>query len=440
MASELFSSSGFIPHGYCLAWDPMLVFAEVGADALIALSYFSIPLALMVFIRRNPSLHFNWVFMMFSTFIFACGAGHLIDIVNIWHPIYRIEISVRIITATASILTAVMLWPMLPKATALLRFNSAAGDSLRRINEELQRSHDALAESHERFRLTLENAPIGLAIVGLDGRFKDVNPALHEMLGYSERELLGMTFQDITHPDDLARDIEYVEQLLRGDRDRYRMQKRYFHRYGHTIYIQLDVSILRNSDGKPLHFISQIQDISGRIAHEEVLQHRALTDELTGLPNRRAFLDEAARILNRTRRSGEPVAVLMIDLDRFKSINDTYGHAAGDRALRAMKAVVEPRLRAGDLLTRLGGEEFGVLLPATAEPAAQEIAERIRCAIADATLRSHDGTAIHLTASIGLAVVAPGESIHDALGRADGAMYCAKRDGRNRLVAARQIA
>src|SRR3546814_14765899 len=96
-----------------------------------------------------------------------------------------------------------MLLPRLPKATALLRFNSVAGESLRRINEELQRSHDALAESHERFRLTLQNAPIGLAIVGLDGRFKTVNPALHEMLGYSEFELLGMTFQDLTHPDDL---------------------------------------------------------------------------------------------------------------------------------------------------------------------------------------------------------------------------------------------
>src|SRR3546814_15006944 len=111
---------------------------------------------------------------------------------------------------------------MLPKATAPLRFNSVAGESLRRINEELQRSHDALAESHERFRLTLQNAPIGLAIVGLDGRFKTVNPALHEMLGYSEFELLGMTFQDLTHPDDLARDMASTEQLLRGERDQYR--------------------------------------------------------------------------------------------------------------------------------------------------------------------------------------------------------------------------
>lgn len=171
MLSEWLNGGGsFIPHGYCLAWDPTLVSAEVGADALIALAYFSIPLALMVFIRRNPSLHFNWVFAMFSVFIFACGTGHLLDIISIWHPVYRLEISFRIVTAAASVATAAMLWPMLPKATALLRFNIAAAESLRRINDELRRSHDALAESHERFRLTLQNAPIGLAIVGLDGR------------------------------------------------------------------------------------------------------------------------------------------------------------------------------------------------------------------------------------------------------------------------------
>lgn len=436
MAGGLFSGSSFIPHGYCLAWNPLLVSAEVGADALIALAYFSIPLALMVFIRRNPSLHFNWVFVMFSTFIFACGAGHLIDIVNLWYPVYELEISLRIVTATASVLTAMMLWPMLPKATALLRFNSAASDSLRRINDELRRSHDALAESHERFRLTLQNAPIGLAIVGLDGRFMDVNPALYDMLGYSEQELLGMTFQDLTHPDDLEQDLAYVEQTLRGERDQYRMQKRYFHRFGHIVYIQLDVSIVRSADSQPLNFVVQIQDITSRIERENALQQSALTDELTSLPNRRAFLDEAARLLTRARRTGEPISLLMIDIDRFKAINDTHGHAAGDLVLRAMKELVGPRLRGGDLLARLGGEEFGVLLPATGQRAAQEIAERIRHAIADADLRNEDGAPIALTASLGLAIVVGEESIHDALRRADLAMYRAKRDGRNRFVAA----
>lgn len=435
MLSEWLNGGGsFIPHGYCLAWDPTLVSAEVGADALIALAYFSIPLALMVFIRRNPSLHFNWVFAMFSVFIFACGTGHLLDIISIWHPVYRLEISFRIVTAAASVATAAMLWPMLPKATALLRFNIAAAESLRRINDELRRSHDALAESHERFRLTLQNAPIGLAIVGLDGRFKSVNPALHEMLGYSEVQLLGMTFQELTHPDDLAQDIAYRDQLLSGTRDQYRMQKRYFHRFGHIVYIQLDVSILRGADGQPIHFISQIQDITSRIEREEALQHRAVTDDLTGLPNRRAFLDEAARLQVRARRNSKPIALLMLDLDHFKLINDAHGHASGDVVLRAIKGIVEPKLRNGDLLARLGGEEFGVLLPATDQSGALEIAERIRRAIADAEVHSLAGKKLSLTVSIGLAVVSGSESIQDALQCADQRMYVAKREGRNRLV------
>src|SRR3546814_11005448 len=99
------------------------------------------------------------------------------------------------------------------------------------------------------------------------------------------------------------------------------MQKRYFHRFWHTVDIQLDVSVLRGADCQPIHVISQIQDITSRIECEEALQHRALTDDLTGLPNRRAFMDEAARLLVRAGRSGEPISLLLLDLDRFKAIN-----------------------------------------------------------------------------------------------------------------------
>src|SRR3546814_5584088 len=141
-------------------------------------------------------------------------------------------------------------------------------------------------------------------------------------------------------------------------------------------------------------------------------------------------------LLVRAGRSGEPLSLLMLDLDRVKAINDTHGHASGDVVLLAIKAIVKPKLRGGDLLARLGGEEFGVLLPATGEDAAQEIAERIRMAIAAAELRSLSGEALSLTASIGLAVVNDSEPIQEALQRADQRMYCAKREGRNRPIAA----
>ncbi|WP_169729314.1 sensor domain-containing diguanylate cyclase [Solimonas soli] len=431
--SSLVSGGAFQPHGYCLAWDPFLVGADVIASALIALAYFSIPLTLTVFVRRNPTLHFNGLFAMFSLFIFACGAGHVVDIFSLWIPVYRLELSVKAITAAASVATALTMWPLLPKATALLREYHDTAASLRRVNAELQASHDALIESNERFRLTLQNAPIGFAHVALDGSFLSVNSSLCEMLGYAEGQLLMKTFQDITHPDDLDQDLAYVAQLLGGERISYRMQKRYFHRFGHIVYIQLDVSLVRSADGRPLHFISQIQDITRRIEQERALEQRALTDDLTGLPNRRAFLDAAARLIAQAGRGGS-VGLLMIDLDHFKDINDTRGHASGDQVLRAMKDIVGPMLRASDLFARLGGEEFAVLLPNSSMLHAREVAERLRRTIETAGLRSADGRAVPLTASFGVTASEGKESIEAIFERADRAMYGAKRAGRNCVV------
>src|SRR5581483_9501801 len=109
-----------------------------------------------------------------------------------------------------------------------------------------------------------ESAPIGLALVGLEGRWIDVNQVLCDMLGYTEPELLGRTFQDITHPDDLGADLELLRGLLEGRARSYRMEKRYFHKHGPIIHVQLDVALLRDEQDRPLHFISQIQDVSQR--------------------------------------------------------------------------------------------------------------------------------------------------------------------------------
>src|SRR3546814_20930976 len=117
------------------------------------------------------------------------------------------------------------------------------------------------------------------------------------MLGYSEFELLGMTFQDLTHPDDLARDMAYTEQLLRGERDLYRMQKRYFHRFGHTVYIQLDVSVLRGADCQPIHLISQIKYIPSIITTQEALPPHSLRAHPLRHTNRRAMYGWASGLM-----------------------------------------------------------------------------------------------------------------------------------------------
>jgi diguanylate cyclase (GGDEF)-like protein len=155
-------------------------------------------------------------------------------------------------------------------------------------------------------------------------------------------------------------------------------------------------------------------------------------DALTGLPNRRAFEEDLAREAARAARTGAPLSVVALDVDRFKAVNDERGHAAGDAVLRAVAARAAAAIRAGDLLARVGGEEFAIVLPAADLPRAAEAAERIRAALAARPIEAA-GHAIAVTASFGCAALAPGESPDALLARADARLYDAKRTGRNRV-------
>ncbi len=153
-------------------------------------------------------------------------------------------------------------------------------------------------------------------------------------------------------------------------------------------------------------------------------------DPLTGLPNRRAFEEDLAREVARAARGGGPLAVVMLDVDRFKVVNDGYGHAVGDVVLRAVAARAQGAVRAGDVVARLGGEELGVLLPGADLSCAAEVAERIRAALAALPVDA-GGHALSVTASLGCATFAPGEAPEALVARADARLYDAKRDGRN---------
>jgi diguanylate cyclase (GGDEF)-like protein len=156
-------------------------------------------------------------------------------------------------------------------------------------------------------------------------------------------------------------------------------------------------------------------------------------DALTSLPNRRAFEEELAREAARVDRSQAPLAVAILDVDRFKSVNDQHGHAAGDEVLRAVAARLAGALRAGDVVARIGGEEFALLLPGVDLAEAAEIAERVRAIIADAPMNA-GGRSLSITASLGCAVLLGRESAAELLARADARLYEAKRAGRNRVA------
>lgn len=173
-------------------------------------------------------------------------------------------------------------------------------------------------------------------------------------------------------------------------------------------------------------------DAAGR--HLEDLARLARTDALTGLPNRRALEEELARAAARAVRAGSALSALVLDVDRFKQVNDRHGHAAGDAVLATVAARAAAALRAGDLMARIGGEEFAVVLPGADLARAAEAAERIRSAVSAGPIAA-GGLALDVTASIGCATLAPGEADGRALlARADAKVYEAKRAGRNRVA------
>ena len=290
-------------------------------------------------------------------------------------------------------------------------------------------------EAEERFRLAFEQAAVGMALVAPDGRFMRVNRALCELVGYDADALVAMTFQEITHPEDLDLDLEYVRQMLDGERRAYAMEKRYFHADGHTVWALLSVSLVRDGADEPLYFISQIQDISERKQLEERLVFLAGHDEMTGLPNRRRFREELERVVEYATRYGHTGALLLLDLDNFKQINDSLGHRAGDRLVTEVAGRLRDRIRASDLLARIGGDEFAVFLPQATPAQAERVAEDLVTTVGTECFLI-DEAAVETRASLGLALFEPGwETDPEALlMHADMAMYRAKREGGNRYL------
>jgi diguanylate cyclase (GGDEF)-like protein/PAS domain S-box-containing protein len=292
----------------------------------------------------------------------------------------------------------------------------------------------ALLESERRFRSTFDSAAIGIALVSLEGRFLQVNNSLCTIVGYSQMELQEKTFQDITHPDDLSADLLLKQELLDHKRDSFQMEKRYFHKDGHPVWILLSVAILRDLANKPLYFIVQIQDISERRSLLDKLEYQAHRDYLTGLHNRRFFLEQGESELARAQRYQKPLCLLMLDIDHFKKINDTHGHKAGDVVLQKLSSILQETLRTADVVGRIGGEEFAILLPETELNEAVEAAERLRKIVAASPVILEAGLPVLFTVSIGIARLKNKDvNLDILLNQADLALYQAKQTGRNKV-------
>jgi diguanylate cyclase (GGDEF)-like protein/PAS domain S-box-containing protein len=290
---------------------------------------------------------------------------------------------------------------------------------------------EALAEAEERFRLAFEGAPIGIALADLDGRFLRVNDALCEITGYTEAELLAANVDLLGHSDAADAEEEHVDRLMRGEIRSYRLERRIIHATGRSAWVSLSVSLVRDRFGAPRYCIKQLEDISDRKRFEGQLAYLADHDALTGLFNRRAFQRE---LEERVGGGGEGGAVCVLDLDHFKDINDTLGHAAGDEVIVRVARLLAKRLRKTDVLGRLGGDEFAMLLAGVSREEAERVLAELLLVVRDQSVVVEGGHPIGLTASAGIALFDGGTPLsgEELLVSADIAMYDAKEAGRDR--------
>ena len=283
-----------------------------------------------------------------------------------------------------------------------------------------------LRRARELFSTAFHEAPIGMAMIDPEGRWLLVNQALCELIGYSETELLERTLHDVTHPDDVPGQRVLIRELLAWRRTLHRLDKRYVHADGHVIWASVSISVVRDDSSAPLDFLGQVVDITERHQSEARLQHLADHDPLTGVLNRRRFEEELIRQLDRCRRYREQATLVMIDLDRFKEVNDAFGHAGGDETLQSVASALLGHVRSSDVLARVGGDEFAALLVGVGDE---------RAAVAAAGLvtvvRELDGAPTRVTASAGATVLRHDDQAELALLRADEALYAVKRDGRD---------
>ncbi len=402
---ELFGNRNFIAHGYCLSWGSKLIWLHVVSDCLIVFAYFSIPLTLVHFLRKDREVPFPWLIAMFGLFIFACGTTHLISIINIWVPLYWLDGWVKALTAAASVVTACAMYWVVPRAL-------------------LMRSAAAIFETHEAAMVT-----------DADANILRVNSAFETITGFRSQEAVGRNPSFMSsgkHSSDFFSEM-WRQLLAIGTWTGEIWGKR---KNGDVYPQHMTITAVRNDKGNVNQYVAIFEDITERKKTEDEIHNLAFFDALTGLPNRRLFLDRLNRVLSISARNRKFGVLLYLDLDKFKLLNDSQGHDYGDMLLIEVAKRLKAGVRAQDTVARLGGDEFVILIEDIdvhadeASRKAAHIAENLRTSLSRPyQLKEH---LAHTSASIGACLFfgndEPGEEL---LKRADIAMYQAKAAGRD---------
>ncbi len=466
----------FMPHGHCYLWTPELLWLYVISDGTIALSYFSIPIAIIYFIRKRIDLAFNWVFMMFSIFIFACGMTHLISILTIWEPAYWLDASMKGFTAVASAITAVMLWRLMPVALTVTSAKQLQGtiqqlqyevdqrkqaeNELARLNNNLEEkirlrtlelsniNRDLLMEIEQRklverdlYRekqqalVTLQSIGDAVITTDMDSKVTYLNPIAEKMTGWQLSEAKGKPILEVfrilnestrklaPNPVDVV--------LAHGSVCGIANHTVIVSKTGEEFAIEDSAAPIINVDGSTIGVVLVFHDVSQAKKMAEKMSYLAEHDFLTDLPNRLLLTDRITQALSAAKRKKTRIAILYLDIDHFKKINDTLGHQIGDQMLMLLSRRLQACIREMDTISRQGGDEFVVLLSEFENPITPvEVAEKLlHEASSTLSVGIHE---LNVSASIGIAMYPEdGESADTLLKNADAAMYYAKGLGRN---------
>jgi diguanylate cyclase (GGDEF)-like protein/PAS domain S-box-containing protein len=291
----------------------------------------------------------------------------------------------------------------------------------------------ALENTLKHFEAIIESSQDAIISKNLDGMVTSWNAGATAMFGYTDHEMIGQRMLALYPADRQHEEMQVLEHIRTGQTVP-RFETVRVRKDGVQIDVSATISLLRDSRGLVLGASIIARDITQRKNADRELRRLAQTDALTGLLNRRQFMTTANQELSRTRRYGGPLSVLMMDIDHFKTVNDTHGHQTGDMVIRALGQVCREALRDIDIIGRIGGEEFAIVLPQTDSTRALDAAERLRQAVAGTEVAQEHGLPLRFTVSIGVATLTRADTNLDTLlGWADKAMYVAKNGGRNRV-------
>jgi diguanylate cyclase (GGDEF)-like protein/PAS domain S-box-containing protein len=304
------------------------------------------------------------------------------------------------------------------------------------LARERRRAEESIRQGELRFRTMFEEAPMGIALIdSASGLFKDINPRFAAISGRSPEELRRGRCDDITHPDDVASEALRMAQLGAGRIASFKSARRLLRPDGSVVWVDMSIAAIDApaNAGAGSHHLCMIEDVTEKRSSEALIWQQANFDPLTRLPNRRMFHDRLEHDILRCRREGTRVAILFIDLDRFKEVNDTLGHQQGDVLLVDAARRISGCVRESDTVARLGGDEFTVILPQLAETGsvgaiAQKILDVLQAPFALGQEQAY------ISASVGITLYPDdARDIDDLLKHADQAMYAAKDAGRNRF-------